>query len=82
MRDLRHRLLDTEKQMTRILQAMQDVEEKVTDMSSGLSVSSLLCHCATIDISPLFQSFYRSCCQAVFGLLSFCCLVGSMLLQN
>ena len=48
MRDLRHRLLDTEKQMTRILQAMQDVEEKVTDMSTELSVSSSFCHCAII----------------------------------
>ena len=49
MRDLRHRLLDTEKQMTRILQAMQDVEEKVTDMSTELSVSSSLCHCTIIN---------------------------------
>ena len=65
MRDLRHRLLDTEKQMTRILQAMQDVEEKVTDVASELSVSSSLCHCAIIYISQLFQSS-RSCLQIFF----------------
>ena len=82
MRDLRHRLLDTEKQMTRILQAMQDVEEKVTDMSTELSVSLSLCHCAIIDISQLCQSFSISCRPVFFSLLSFFCLTGSMLLQK
>lgn len=46
MRDLRHRLLDTERQMTRILQAMQDVQEKVADLSGDLSVSAAFYYCA------------------------------------